>query len=97
MAIGRARRPDRSAKIRRLSPIILVLGFLALFLEPRNTQAGPIFITRGLLIHPLYKASEADSGGFFTRNAIWGGIQKGFGSAGERFGWLLDVGAIIEL
>jgi hypothetical protein len=28
---------------------------------------------------------------------MWGGVQRGLGSIEERFGWLLDVGAVVEL
>jgi hypothetical protein len=76
---------------------ILVLGFLATLLATSSAQAGPIFITRGLLIHPIYTPTAADTGGFLARTSMWGGVQKGFGSEGDRFGWLLDVGAAIEI
>lgn len=74
-----------------------LLFILVFFLANTPVFAGPIFITRGLLIHRLYEPTVADSGGFLTRTSMWGGVQKGFGSEGERFGWLLDVGAVIEL
>lgn len=77
--------------------LLLVLGFLASFLPQNKAIAGPIFITRGLLIHPAYTPSQADTGGFLTRTSMWGGVQRGLGSAEERFGWLLDLGAVVEL
>ncbi len=94
---GRAPFPKLPAKIRRMKRQLLVLGFLGLLLAENSAQAGPIFITRGILIHPVYTPSAADTGGFLTRTAIWGGVQRGLGSTEERFGWLLDVGAAVEL
>jgi len=85
------------AKIRRKRASILVLAFLSCFVPLSSSVAGPIFITRGLLIHPVYGEYPADSGGFLAHIGMWGGVQKGLGSEGDRFGWLLDVGAAIEL
>jgi hypothetical protein len=94
---GRAPFPKLPAKIRRLKRLLLVLGFLGLLLSGNSAHAGPIFITRGILIHPIYTPSVTDTGGFLTRTGMWGGVQRGLGSTEERFGWLLDVGAAVEL
>jgi hypothetical protein len=53
---------------------LLVLGFLALLFLAGRASAGPIFITRGILIHPIYTPTAADSGGFLTRTSMWGGV-----------------------
>lgn len=80
---------------------VIILGILALgcltSLMSSNAAAGPIFLTRGVLQHPLYSRSPTDTGSFLPHVGMWGGVMRGIGSEEDRFGWLLQIGAIIEI
>lgn len=60
-----------------------------------TAQAGPIFLTRGVLQHPRYPVTQ-DSTQFLPHLGLWGGIQRGFESEGGRFAWMLSTGAVLE-
>jgi hypothetical protein len=73
--------------------IILVISLLAV----HSATAGPVFPTRGILIHPRWGNSKADTTEFLGAMGGWGSVYHGFNSTGDEFGWSIDLGALFEI
>jgi len=71
------------------------LGALLLTLLPLAAHAGPVFPTRGFLVHPKWYGAT-DTTAVFDRAGYWGQLQRGFGSDSDRWGWSISMGAIWE-
>ncbi len=57
--------------------------------------AGPIFPTRGFLLHPKW-FGKADTTSIFDHDGYWAQVQRGFGSDSDRWGWSITTGAAFE-
>jgi hypothetical protein len=70
--------------------------FLLVFIVlPAIVFAGPIFPTRGFLVHPtLY--GQTDTTAVFDHAGYWAQVQRGFGSDSDRWGWSISIGALWE-
>jgi hypothetical protein len=71
------------------------LAVLLLTLLPLAAHAGPIFPTRGFLVHPKWYG-VTDTTAVFDHGGYWAQLQRGFGSDSDRWGWSISMGATWE-
>jgi hypothetical protein len=71
---------------------LLVIALLAAISQP--LLAGPIFPSRGFLMHPRWDGP--DSTIIFGHSGFYSGITRGLGSDSDRWGWTIQIGAILE-
>jgi hypothetical protein len=63
----------------------------------QTVYAGPIFPSRFVTIAPKLRPQSDPSGAkYLTQHGLWANLQKGFKSAGDRFGWSIAFGGILE-
>jgi hypothetical protein len=60
-----------------------------------TASAGPIFPTRGFLLHPKWYA-RTDTTSVFDHAGYFAEVQRGFGSDSDRWGWSVTMGAAFE-
>lgn len=74
-----------------------LLFLVIVFCSSQLALAGPIFPSRFVTISPkLRPKSDPNGMKFLTQHGLWGNLQKGFTSAGDRYGWSITVGGILE-
>src|SRR5205809_1076709 len=88
---------NRARKPRRYKPAFTLMAKLAVLLIlavlPSLALAGPIFPTRGFLVHPQWYG-KTDTTAIFDHAGYWAQVQRGFGSDSDRWGWSVSMGAI---
>ena len=73
----------------------LFIAISLTLLFTRCAIAGPIFPTRGFLLHPQWHG-KTDTTSTFDHAGYWAQVQRGFGSDSDRWGWDITMGAIWE-
>lgn len=74
---------------------VVVVPFVLCLLLVQNALAGPVFPTRGFLISPRW-TGKVDTTSVFDHAGYWAGVQRGFGSDSDRWGWSISMGAVWE-
>ncbi|MDP4220023.1 MAG: hypothetical protein Q8916_14160 [Bacteroidota bacterium] len=75
-----------------------IATILILSLSAGLVHGGPIFPSRCIILAPEFrKPSDTTKGAAFLRQqGLWGNLAKGFNSTGDRYGWSVATGAIIQ-
>lgn len=73
--------------------------FVLLFLSVQISFAGPVIPGRVIIYAPEFRKPDDSVKGaaFFREQGIWGDINHGFSSAGDRYYWSISTGGIIQL
>jgi hypothetical protein len=78
-----------------LRKILHVLLLLLLLCD--ISTAGPFTPSRFVIIAPKLRPKDDTTGTrYLTQHGLWANLQKGFKSAGDRFGWSIAFGGILE-
>ncbi|SRR5579883_708237 len=73
----------------------ILLAFIFSLFPLSLAVAGPIFPTRGFLLHPKWSA-PTDTTAVFDHGGYWAQVQRGFDSDSDRWGWSVMMGAMWE-
>ena len=77
--------------------IRLLLQIVAALTLAHSCIAGPIFPSRFLTVAPKLRPKSDNSGmKFLTQHGLWGNLQRGFKTGGDRYAWSIAFGGILE-
>ena len=72
---------------------------LLISLTASSLFAGPIFPSRAIILAPRFRDLTIDTSKdarFLHQQGIWGNLAKGFSSNGDRYGWSVATGGILQ-
>lgn len=72
-----------------------IILFVILF-SYATSFAGPIFPSRCIILAPEFRTDTSKGALFLRQHGVWGNIAHGFGSTGDRYGWSVATGAVIQ-